>query len=150
MLRIGTTLVAAALAGGVLTAAPAQAGPAAVTTVDVLAGPALTDKVGFYGRRGYGRGYYGGGFGPGFAVGAGLGLISAASFGGYGPYYGGYAPVYGYRYRPYAYRPYAYYPRRVFYGPRFYPRRYGYYRPYGFRRAYYHYPYGAGFRRYYY
>jgi len=138
---LATGVLATSLTGGI--AAPSQAVPLPVASVQEIAGAAPTEQVRWWGGGwGWRRSYWGGGWGwrrpyygggalaAGLIGGLALGTLAAStSYYGYGyPYYGyGYAPAY-YAYPTYYtypeyYRPY----RRVYYG--------GYYRPL-YRRAY--------------
>src|SRR3954447_15114835 len=131
--------LAATLTGTI--AAPSQAMPLPVTSVQEIAGTVPTEHVRWRGGwGGYGWGWrrpnYGGAIAAGAIAGGILGLAAAAST----PYYGyGYPAYYGYYpayprvyYRPAYYRP-TYY-RRAYYRPVYYRR--AYWRPAYYRCAY--------------
>src|SRR4051794_33592051 len=131
--------LAATLTGTI--AAPSQAMPLPVTSVQEIAGTVPTEHVRWWGGwGGYGWGWrrpnYGGAIAAGAIAGGILGLAAAAStpYYGYGyPAYFGYYPAYPrVYYRPAYYRPVYY--RRVYYRPAYYRR--AYWRPAYYRRAY--------------
>ncbi len=133
--RLGKTLLAGALVGGLMAGSTSVAAlPLPVTTAATVAGDALVDQVGWRHRHYGWRRDHGGGAFAAAALGI-IGLAAAASANRY--YYGGY-PYHGYGYAPAYYAPPVYaYPRvRVVRVVRYYPS-YSYYPHWGYRRAYY-------------
>ena len=127
------------LAGGITTSS--QAMPLPVTSVQEIAGSALTEQVQWWRGRGWGgygwgwrRPYYGGGaLAAGLIGGLALGTLAASA----GSYYGYGYPSYGYGYG-YPYSGYGYYPSSYAY-----PSSYSYPSYYG--ASYYGSSYGLGY-----